>query len=97
MTKKFSCLKSKSVYLVGLVLTTVFVLMVPTFQQLVKAGGFQDGQSEAEQDFMKSNGEEKDLGCSTENGFEYWEACKVGYESRWVEICKLFNSSGVCQ
>lgn len=98
MIKKLSCLNNKSIYLVGLVLPVALVLMVPTFQQPVHAGVFEDGQSEAEQDFMRSNGEEKDPGCSPENGVDYCTAYKLGYESRWAHMWALYDcSSGVCQ
>ena len=67
-------------------------------QQPVQAGGLQDGQSEAEQDFNRSNGQDKDPGCSPENGVDYYTAYKAGYESRWAHMWLLFDCrSGECQ
>jgi hypothetical protein len=67
-------------------------------QQPVQADGFEDGQSEAEQDFNRSNGQDKDAGCSPGNGVDYCTAHKLGYESRWVHMWTVFDcSSGVCQ
>ena len=73
-------------------------LLLASSQQPVQAAAFQDGQSEAEQDFMRSNGQDKDPGCSPENGVDYCTAYKLGYESRWAHMWAVFNcSSGVCQ
>ena len=67
-------------------------------QQPVQAGGLQDGQSEAEQDFRGSNGQDKDPGCSPENGVDYCTAYKAGYESRWAHMWLSYDcSSGECQ
>ena len=93
-----SSFKSKSIYLIGLALPIALVLMLPTFQQPAQAAAFEDGQSEAEQDFMRSNGQNKDPGCSLENGVDYCTSYKLGYESRWAHMWAVFNcSSGVCQ
>jgi hypothetical protein len=98
MIKKLNCFKNKSIYLAGIVLPIALVLVLPTFQQPVRAGAFQDGQSEAEQDFMRSNGQDKDSGCSPENGVDYCTGYKLGYESRWAHMWALYDcSSGVCQ
>ena len=50
------------------------VLTLATFQQPVHAGAFQDGQNEAEQDFLRSNGQDEDSGCNSENGVDYCTA-----------------------
>jgi hypothetical protein len=72
------------------------ILAIPV-QQPVRAGGFQDGLSEAEQDFNRSNGQDKDPGCSPENGVEYCTQYKLGYESRWAHMWTVFDcSSGEC-
>ena len=98
MIKKLSCLNNKRIYLLGLILPIAVVLMLPTFQQPVKADGIQDGQNEAEQDFMRSNGQNKDPGCSPENGVDYCTAYKFGYESRWAHMSAVYDcSSGECQ
>jgi hypothetical protein len=84
---------------IGIAILVVFgaILAIPT-QQPVQAGGFEDGQSEAEQDFNRSNGQDKDPGCSSENGVNYCTAYKAGYESRWAHMWAVFDcSSGVCQ
>jgi hypothetical protein len=67
-------------------------------QQPVQASGLQDGQSEAEQDFMRSNGQDKDPGCSPENGVDYCTEYKLGYETKWAHMWLVFDCrSGVCQ
>jgi hypothetical protein len=83
----------------GIAVLVIFgaVLAIPV-QQPVQAGALQDGQSEAEQDFMRSNGQDKDPGCSPENGVDYCTAYKLGYESRWGHMWALYDcSSGECQ
>lgn len=83
----------------GIAILVVFgaVLAIPA-QQPVQAGALQDGQSEAEQDFMRFNGQDKDSGCSPENGVDYCTAYKLGYESRWAHMWTLYDcSSGECQ
>jgi hypothetical protein len=83
----------------GIAVLVIFgaVLAVPA-QQPVQAGALQDGQSEAEQDFNRSNGQDKDPGCSSENGVDYCTAYKFGYETRWAHMWATFDcSSGVCQ
>ena len=98
MIKKLSCFKNKSIFLAGLALSAALVLTLSTFQQPAQAGPFEDGQSEAEQDFMRSNGQNKDTGCSPQNGVDYCTAYKLGYESRWLHMSMTFNcSSGECQ
>jgi hypothetical protein len=90
--------KTKSIK-VGIAVLVVFgaVLAIPV-QQPVQAGGFQDGQSEAEQDFMRSNGQDKDPGCSPQNGVDYCTEYKAGYESRWAHMWLIYDcSSGECQ
>jgi hypothetical protein len=73
------------------------LLVIPA-QQPVQAGGFEDGQGEAEQDFKRSMGQDKDAGCSPGNGVDYCTAYKLGYESRWVHMWTVFDcSSGVFQ
>ena len=67
-------------------------------QQPVRAGGLQDGQGEAEQDFNRSNGQDKDPGYSPENGVDCCAAYKAGYESRWAHIWLLSDCrGGECQ
>jgi hypothetical protein len=96
MIKKLNCFKNKS--LVGLILSIALVLMSPTFLQPTQAGPLEDGPSEAEQDFLRSNGQNKDPGCSPENGVDYCTAYKFGYETRWAHMWALYDcSSGVCQ
>ena len=98
MIKKLNCFKNKSIYLAGLVLPIALVLMLPTLQQTVHAGPLEDGQSEAEQDFIRSNGQDKDPGCSPENGVDYCTNYKLGYETRWAHMSITYDcSSGVCQ
>lgn len=81
-----------------MIVVVVTALFAIPSQQPVQAAAFQDGQSEAEQDFMRSNGQDKDPGCSPENGVDYCTAYKLGYESRWAHMWAVFNcSSGVCQ
>jgi hypothetical protein len=83
----------------GIVVLVIFgaVLALPA-QQPVQAGGFEDGQSEAEQDFMRSNGQDKDPGCSPQNGVNYCTAYKAGYEAKWAHMWLVFDCrSGVCQ
>jgi hypothetical protein len=90
--------KTKSIK-IGIAILVVFgaILAIPT-QQPVQAGGFEDGQSEAEQDFNRSNGQDKDPGCSPENGVDYCTQYKLGYESRWAHMWAIFDcSSGECQ
>ena len=78
------------------------VLAIPALQPVqadeADASGFQDGQSEAEQDFMRSNGQDKDPGCSPQNGVDYCTAYKLGYEAKWGHMWIVFDCrSGVCQ
>ena len=83
----------------GIAVLVIFgaVLALPV-QQPVQAGGYQDGQSEAEQDFMRSNGQNKDPGCSPENGVDYCTEYKLGYEAKWGHMWLVFDCrSGVCQ
>ena len=90
--------KTKSIK-IGIASLVIFgaILALPV-QQPVQAGGFEDGQSEAEQDFNRSDGQDKDPGCSPKNGVDYCTAYKLGYESRWAHMWALFDcSSGVCQ
>jgi hypothetical protein len=90
--------KPKSIKMGIAVLVVVGTLLAIPVQQPVQAGGFEDGQSEAEQDFNRSNGQDKDPGCSPKNGVDYCTAYKAGYESRWAHMWLLFDcSSGVCQ
>jgi hypothetical protein len=90
--------KSKSVKMGIAVLVVVGAILAIPAQQPVQAGGFEDGQSEAEQDFQRSNGQDKDPGCSPKNGVDYCTAYKLGYESRWAHMWAVFNcSSGECQ
>jgi hypothetical protein len=90
--------KRKSIKVGIAVLVVVGTLLALPVQQPVLAGGFEDGQSEAEQDFNRSNGQNKDPGCSPENGVDYCTAYKLGYESRWAHMWALFDcSSGQCQ
>ena len=82
----------------GIIAAILLVTVILTIQQQVQAGGFEDGQSEAEQDFNRSNGQDKDPGCSPKNGVDYCTAYKLGYESRWAHMWAVFNcSSGECQ
>ena len=98
MLNKPNCFKNKSIYLAGLITPIALVLMLSTFQQPVHAGPLEDGQSEAEQDFLRSNGQNKDPGCNPQNGVDYCTAYKLGYESRWAHMWALYDcSSGVCQ
>lgn len=76
----------------------VTVILTAQQQQAQAVGGYQDGQSEAEQDFMRSNGQDKDPGCSPENGVNYCTAYKLGYEAKWAHMWLVFDCrSGVCQ
>lgn len=84
---------------IGIAILVVFgaILAIPV-QHPVQAGGFEGGQSVAEQDFKRSNGQNKDPGCSPENGVDYCTAYKAGYESRWAHMWLLFDCrSGECQ
>jgi hypothetical protein len=90
--------KRKSIKIGIAVFVVVGTLLAIPVQQPVQAGGFEDGQSEAEQDFNRSNGQGKDPGCSPENGVDYCTAYKAGYESRWAHMWAIFDcSSGQCQ
>lgn len=85
-----------------LVIVTGTLLAIPAQQPVqadaADADGFQDGQGEAEQDFKRSSGQNKDPGCSPENGVDYCTAYKLGYESRWAHMWALYDcSSGECQ
>lgn len=76
-------------------LALIFAIPAP---QQVQAAAFQDGQSEAEQDLMRSNGRDKDPGCSPENGVDYCTAYKLGYEAKWAHMWLVFDCrSGVCK
>jgi hypothetical protein len=84
----------------GIIVAALLIAVsLTTQQQQVQAvGGFQDGQSEAEQDFMRSNGQDKDPGCSPENGVDYCTEYKLGYEAKWAHMWIVFDCrSGVCQ
>jgi hypothetical protein len=84
---------------VGIAVLVVFgtLLAIPV-QQTVHAGPLEDGQSEAEQDFIRSNGQDKDPGCGPENGVDYCTNYKLGYETRWAHMSITYDcSSGVCQ
>jgi hypothetical protein len=87
--------KSIKMGIIALIVTGV-LLAIPS-QQPVRANGYQDGQSEAEQDFMRSNGQDKDPGCNPENGVDYCTAYKLGYEAKWAHMWLVFDcSSGEC-
>ena len=76
----------------------VTVILTAQQQQVLAVGGYQDGQSEAEQDFMRSNGQDKDPGCSPQNGVNYCTEYKLGYEAKWGHMWIVFDCrSGVCQ
>jgi hypothetical protein len=90
--------KPKSIKMGIAVLIVVGTILAIPAQQPVQAGGFEDGQSEAEQDFQRSNGQDKDPGCSPQNGVDYCTAYKLGYESKWAHMWAVFDcSSGECQ
>jgi hypothetical protein len=90
--------KSKSIKMGIVSLILAGVLLVIPAQQPVQAGPYEDGQSEAEQDFMRSNGQDKDPGCSPENGVDYCTAYKLGYEAKWGHMWLVFDcSSGECR
>ena len=94
--------KSIKIGIAVLAIVASTLLAIP-IQQPVQANeadadGFQDGQGEAEQDFKRSNGQNKDPGCSPENGVDYCTAYKLGYESRWAHMWTVFDCrNGVCQ
>jgi hypothetical protein len=74
----------------------IFAVQLPP--QVQASSGYQDGQNQAEQDFMNSNGQDKDPSCSPENGVDYCTAYKLGYEAKWAHMSLVFDcSSGVCK
>lgn len=90
--------KPRSIKMGIVVLIVIGTILAIPAQQPVQAGGFEDGQSEAEQDFQRSNGQDKDPGCSPQNGVDYCTAYKLGYESKWAHMWAVFDcSSGECQ
>jgi hypothetical protein len=90
--------RTKSIKVGIAVLVVVGTLLAIPVQQPVHAGPLEDGQSEAEQDFIRSNGQDKDPGCSPENGVDYCTNYKLGYETRWAHMSITYDcSSGVCQ
>jgi hypothetical protein len=89
--------KSIKIGIIAIVVTGL-LLVVPSQQQQVQASPFQDGQNQAEQDFMSSNGQNKDPSCSPENGVDYCTAYKLGYEAKWAHMWIVFDcSSGECR
>lgn len=84
--------------LVVIVMTMGIAFLMLSFPEQVKAGGLEDGQSEAENDFINSAGEDKDPDCNAENGVNYCTAYKVGYNTRWAHMEGTYDcSSGVCK
>ena len=97
MKNELNCFKNKSIYLLGVV-PVALVLMLASFQQPVQANAYQDGQNQAEQDFMSSNGQDKNTSCSPEYGVDYCTGYKLGYEAKWAHMSLVFDcSSGECR
>ena len=76
----------------GIAVLVVFgaILAIPTHQP-VQAGRFQDGQSEAEQDFNRSNGQDNDSGCSSENGVDYVNSVEALAMRQSGDICGRYS------